>query len=82
MTELHERTGFGGSAVYVLRRGPFRAAGLPGRPDEMVRFAPESLRWTALGTGYGDWLSWTVSGGAEGASAAPRRAERWGGSVA
>ncbi|WP_329279542.1 DUF2625 domain-containing protein [Streptomyces sp. NBC_00691] len=51
--------------VFVLRDGPAERAGLPGRPGEMVYFAPDSLSWDALGAGYGAWLSWMLSGGTE-----------------
>ncbi|MEU4081114.1 hypothetical protein DEJ45_21850 [Streptomyces venezuelae] len=51
--------------VFVLQGGPAEEVGLPGRPGEMVYFAPDSLRWDALGAGYGAWLSWMLAGGTE-----------------
>ncbi|MEU3838731.1 DUF2625 domain-containing protein [Streptomyces sp. NPDC028635] len=33
-----------------------------GRPGEVVYFAPDSLRWEALGVGHSTWLAWLVSG--------------------
>ncbi|WP_405861751.1 DUF2625 domain-containing protein [Streptomyces sp. NBC_00090] len=51
--------------VFAIQGGPGARAGLPGQPGEMVYFAPDSLRWDALGAGYGAWLSWMLSGGTE-----------------
>ncbi|MFC9795962.1 DUF2625 domain-containing protein [Streptomyces sp. NPDC057695] len=51
--------------AFVLQGGPADETGLPGQPGEMVYFAPDSLRWEALGAGYGAWLSWVLSGGTE-----------------
>ncbi|MEU3478999.1 DUF2625 domain-containing protein [Streptomyces sp. NPDC033754] len=51
--------------VFVIQGGPADQVGLPGRPGEMVYFAPDSLRWDALGAGYGAWLSWMLAGGTE-----------------
>ncbi|MDX2563763.1 DUF2625 domain-containing protein [Streptomyces sp. TX20-6-3] len=51
--------------VFVLQGGPAEQAGLPGRPGEMVYFAPDSLSWEALGAGYGAWLAWMLAGGTE-----------------
>ncbi|MFF3918542.1 DUF2625 domain-containing protein [Streptomyces sp. NPDC001852] len=33
-----------------------------GQPGEVVYFAPDSLRWEALGVGHSTWLAWLVSG--------------------
>ncbi|MFE5716111.1 DUF2625 domain-containing protein [Streptomyces sp. NPDC056501] len=51
--------------VFVVQGGPADQVGLPGQPGEMVYFAPDSLRWDALGAGYGAWLSWMLAGGTE-----------------
>ncbi|MEV8590553.1 DUF2625 domain-containing protein [Streptomyces sp. NPDC051180] len=51
--------------VFVVQGGPADRVGLPGRPGEIVYFAPDALRWEALGSGYGAWLSWMLSGGTE-----------------
>ncbi|RKS10096.1 uncharacterized protein DUF2625 [Nocardiopsis sp. Huas11] len=32
----------------------------PGGPGEMAYFAPDSLEWEALGTGYSGWLLWLL----------------------
>ncbi|MFE0651293.1 DUF2625 domain-containing protein [Streptomyces sp. NPDC059534] len=51
--------------VFMIQGGTTEEVGLPGQPGEMVYFAPDSLRWDALGAGYAAWLSWTLSGGTE-----------------
>ncbi|MEU1039068.1 DUF2625 family protein [Streptomyces sp. NPDC005907] len=51
--------------VFVLNGAEPRAPGRPGEPGEMVYFAPDSLRWEALETGYGPWLTWLLTGGME-----------------
>ncbi|MFJ1604990.1 DUF2625 domain-containing protein [Streptomyces sp. NPDC088253] len=48
--------------VFAINSGDPGAAGRPGSPGEMVYFAPDSLRWEALGAGHSAWLSWTLSG--------------------
>ncbi|MFG3205209.1 DUF2625 domain-containing protein [Streptomyces sp. NPDC048192] len=45
--------------VFALNGAAPTAAGQPG---EVVYFAPDSLRWEALGVGYSAWLAWLVSG--------------------
>ncbi|MDV9169326.1 DUF2625 domain-containing protein [Streptomyces sp. W16] len=49
--------------VFTLNGGDPRAAGRPGEPGEILYFAPDALRWEALGAGHSAWLSWILSGG-------------------
>ncbi|MFD5076103.1 DUF2625 family protein [Streptomyces sp. NPDC058371] len=49
--------------VFTVNGPDPQAAGRPGEPGEVVYFAPDSLRWDALGTGYGPWLAWLLTGG-------------------
>ncbi|WP_329126530.1 DUF2625 family protein [Streptomyces sp. NBC_01465] len=49
--------------VFALNGGNPREAGRPGAPGEILYFAPDSLRWLALGAGHSAWLSWILSGG-------------------
>jgi hypothetical protein len=51
--------------VFVLNGPDPEAQGRPGAPGEVVYFAPDSLRWDALGAGHGAWLSWLLGGGTE-----------------
>ncbi|WP_308081129.1 DUF2625 domain-containing protein [Streptomyces sp. NK15101] len=51
--------------AFAIQGGTEEETGLPGRPGEMVYFAPDSLRWDAIGAGYGAWLSWVLAGGTE-----------------
>lgn len=51
--------------AFVVQGGPAEQVGLPGQPGEVIYFAPDSLRWEALGSGYGAWLSWMLAGGTE-----------------
>lgn len=51
--------------VFALNGASPDEAGRPGEPGEVVYFAPDSLRWEALGVGHGKWLSWLVSGALE-----------------
>ncbi|MFD8210617.1 DUF2625 domain-containing protein [Streptomyces sp. NPDC059695] len=51
--------------AFAIQGGTEEDTGLPGRPGEMVYFAPDSLRWDAIGAGYGAWLSWLLAGGTE-----------------
>ncbi|WP_037569243.1 DUF2625 domain-containing protein [Phaeacidiphilus oryzae] len=51
--------------VFALNGGEPAHAGRPGDPGEIVYFAPDSLRWEALGAGHSAWLSWILSGGLE-----------------
>ncbi|MER7949002.1 DUF2625 domain-containing protein [Streptomyces sp. NPDC096079] len=51
--------------TFAVQGGTEEETGLPGRPGEMVYFAPDSLRWDAIGAGYGAWLSWLLAGGTE-----------------
>ncbi|PSK58503.1 hypothetical protein B0E38_01322 [Streptomyces sp. 111WW2] len=48
--------------VFALNGGAPARAGRPGAPGEIVYFAPDSLRWEALGAGHSAWLAWLVSG--------------------
>ncbi|MBE8472208.1 DUF2625 domain-containing protein [Streptomyces justiciae] len=48
--------------VFALNSGTPAGAGRPGAPGEVVYFAPDSLRWEALGVGHSTWLAWLVSG--------------------
>ncbi|MFB6620098.1 DUF2625 domain-containing protein [Streptomyces sp. NPDC085524] len=52
--------------VFALNGVDPAAAGRPGGPGEVVYFAPEALRWEALGAGYSAWLSWVLGGDLEG----------------
>ncbi|MEV6323801.1 DUF2625 family protein [Nocardia sp. NPDC051787] len=49
--------------VFVLNGTDPAAAGRPGRPGEMIYFAPETLGWVGLDCGYSDWLGWLFAGG-------------------
>ncbi|WP_031013598.1 DUF2625 family protein [Streptomyces sp. NRRL F-5727] len=49
--------------VFALNGGNPRESGRPGEPGEIVYFAPDALRWEALGAGHSAWLSWVFSGG-------------------
>jgi hypothetical protein len=51
--------------VFVLNGPDPEAEGRPGGPGEVVYFAPDSLRWEALGAGHTAWLSWLLAGGTE-----------------
>lgn len=51
--------------TFAVQGGTEEETGLPGRPGEIVYFAPDSLRWDAVGAGYGAWLSWLLDGGTE-----------------
>ncbi|MFK0103629.1 DUF2625 domain-containing protein [Streptomyces sp. NPDC091217] len=48
--------------VFALNGAGPASAGRPGAPGEIVYFAPDSLRWEALGAGYSAWLAWLASG--------------------
>ncbi|MEU0276374.1 DUF2625 family protein [Streptomyces sp. NPDC006307] len=48
--------------VFAVNGAAPEQAGRPGAPGEVVYFAPDSLRWEALGAGHGAWLSWILSG--------------------
>ncbi|MEU4983261.1 DUF2625 domain-containing protein [Streptomyces sp. NPDC021969] len=48
--------------VFALNGGAPASAGRPGAPGEIVYFAPDSLRWEALGAGHSAWLAWLASG--------------------
>lgn len=48
--------------VFALNGGDPAGAGRPGSPGEMVYFAPDSLRWEALGIGHSAWVTWLASG--------------------
>ncbi|MDT0266967.1 DUF2625 family protein [Streptomyces sp. DSM 44915] len=49
--------------VFVLN-GPDPAGfGRPGRPGEMVYFAPDTLGWQALEVGHSAWFDWLLSDG-------------------
>ncbi|MFC9849354.1 DUF2625 family protein [Streptomyces sp. NPDC060223] len=49
--------------VFVLNGPDPEAEGRPGRPGEMIYFAPDSLRWESLEVGYSTWLDWLLTGG-------------------
>ncbi|MGH4029312.1 DUF2625 domain-containing protein [Actinomycetota bacterium Odt1-20B] len=51
--------------VFSLNGGDPREAGRPGEPGEVLYFAPDTLRWEALGAGHSAWLSWILSRGLE-----------------
>jgi hypothetical protein len=46
--------------VFVLNGAD--PAGRPGKPGQIIYFAPDALRWEALGIGYQTWLTWLLSG--------------------
>lgn len=48
--------------VFALNGAAPSGADRPGAPGEVVYFAPDSLRWEALGVGHSTWLAWLVSG--------------------
>ncbi|WKU43037.1 DUF2625 domain-containing protein [Streptomyces sp. VNUA116] len=48
--------------VFAVNGADPAEAGRPGSPGEVVYFAPDSLRWEALGAGHSAWLSWILSG--------------------
>ncbi|GHF70842.1 hypothetical protein GCM10010218_60190 [Streptomyces mashuensis] len=48
--------------VFTLNGAAPADAGRPGSPGEVVYFAPDSLRWEALGAGHSAWLTWLLSG--------------------
>jgi len=48
--------------VFALNGADPARASRPGAPGEVVYFAPDSLRWEALGVGHSTWLEWLVSG--------------------
>lgn len=48
--------------VFALNGAAPDGADRPGAPGEVVYFAPDSLRWEALGAGHSAWLAWLVSG--------------------
>lgn len=51
--------------VFALNGPDPAAVGRPGRPGQVVYFAPDSLRWEDLEVGHGDWLHWLLGGGTE-----------------
>jgi hypothetical protein len=51
--------------VYALNLADPAAWRRPGKPGEVVYFAPDSMAWQPLEGGYGAWLSWIFSGGLE-----------------
>ncbi|MER5601767.1 DUF2625 domain-containing protein [Streptomyces sp. NPDC002265] len=48
--------------VFALNGATPASRGRPGAPGEIVYFAPDSLRWEALGAGHSAWLAWLASG--------------------
>jgi hypothetical protein len=51
--------------TYGLNLADPAARRRPGKPGEVVYFAPDSMAWQPLEGGYGAWLSWILSGGLE-----------------
>jgi hypothetical protein len=51
--------------VFVLNGADPEAVGRPGRPGEIVYFAPDSLRWEGLEVGHAAWLQWLLSEGTD-----------------
>ncbi|MGD1219536.1 MULTISPECIES: DUF2625 family protein [Streptomyces] len=51
--------------VFLVNGADPEAAGRPGRPGEIVYFAPDSLRWEALEVGHGAWLEWFLREGTD-----------------
>jgi hypothetical protein len=52
--------------VFALNGPGSEGAEHPGRPGEMVYFAPDSLRWEPMETTYSSWLLWMLAGNLEG----------------
>ncbi|MGW1497993.1 DUF2625 domain-containing protein [Streptomyces mirabilis] len=48
--------------VFALNGEDPAGAGRPGVLGEVVYFAPDSLRWEALGVGHSAWMAWLASG--------------------
>jgi hypothetical protein len=48
--------------VFTVNGAAPASADRPGAPGEVVYFAPDSLRWKALGVSHSTWLAWLVSG--------------------
>jgi hypothetical protein len=48
--------------VFALNGGALAGTDRPGAPGEVVYFAPDSLRWEALGVGHAAWMAWLASG--------------------
>ncbi|MER5533525.1 DUF2625 family protein [Streptomyces mirabilis] len=49
--------------VFVVNGPDPAQANRPGGPGEVLYFAPDSLRWDALGVGHADWLTWLLDEG-------------------
>ncbi|MDI3406898.1 DUF2625 domain-containing protein [Streptomyces cavernicola] len=49
--------------VFAVNGGAPGEAGRPGGPGEIIYFAPDTLRWIALGAGHSAWLTWIFTGG-------------------
>ncbi|WUD76678.1 DUF2625 domain-containing protein [Streptomyces sp. NBC_00510] len=48
--------------VFALNGHAPAAAGRPGAPGQMTYFAPDTLAWEAMETGYSGWVTWLLSG--------------------
>lgn len=48
--------------VFAVNSGDPAGTGRPGVPGEMLYFAPDSLRWEALGVSHSAWMAWLASG--------------------
>ncbi|MFJ1729681.1 DUF2625 domain-containing protein [Streptomyces sp. NPDC088254] len=48
--------------VFALNGSDPAAAGRPGAPGQMTYFAPDTLAWEAMETGYSGWFLWLLSG--------------------
>ncbi|RFC71081.1 DUF2625 domain-containing protein [Streptomyces sp. AcE210] len=58
LTVAHDVLG----GVFTLNGAAPANADRPGAAGEVVYFAPDSLRWEALGVSHSTWLAWLVSG--------------------
>ncbi|MFD3686958.1 DUF2625 family protein [Nocardiopsis sp. NPDC058631] len=52
--------------VFALNGPDSEDAEHPGRPGEMVYFAPDSLVWEPMDTTYSSWLLWMLAGNLDG----------------
>ncbi|MEU1898232.1 MULTISPECIES: DUF2625 domain-containing protein [Nocardiopsis] len=48
--------------VFALNGPAAEGGDYPGRPGEMVYFAPDSLEWEPLETAYSGWMLWLLDG--------------------
>ncbi|GAA3443368.1 hypothetical protein Pve01_28470 [Planomonospora venezuelensis] len=48
--------------VFAIKGGVAPAGALPGKPGEVLYFAPDCLEWESLELSYENWLRWLLSG--------------------